>query len=340
MTGSWGITQAMRLANGDGQTTSMIAIPLPEVPISQVADPATEPISTAGTTAGPTQPAVDQRPTPVQVSAQVLDVRPVGVYCEITLAAPGVGWEAEPGHFVTIAVGGESSALLLRRAFAISSVDEDTVSIIVAAHGPGTRWIFERGVGDALDVVGPLGRPFQHPPPGGSGLLVAGGYGAAAFVGLAQRLASAGHAVGAILGAASDDRLCGVEELGPLTQVLEVTTEDGSAGRRGRVTDVLPELLPGASTVYACGPMPMLQAVTELASAIGRTCYVSVEAAMPCGIGVCMTCVLPVVGSDGTSRFLRSCVDGPVFDGAKVRFDDIGSLPDDLYGSAGMRAQS
>lgn len=339
MTGSWGITQAMRLANGDGQTTSTISIPLPQVPIPPVAEPAAQLASTTGTTTSAAPPANDQRPTPVQVSARIVDVRPVGVYREITLAAPGVGWEAEPGHFVTIAVGGESSSLLLRRAFAISSVDEDTVSVIVAAHGPGTRWIFERGLGDMLDVVGPLGRPFQPPPPGGSGLLVAGGYGAAAFVGLAQRLGSAGHAVGAILGAASADRLCGVEELGPLTQVLEVTTEDGSAGRRGRVTDVLPELLAGASTVYACGPMPMLQAVTELASASGRTCYVSVEAAMPCGIGVCMTCVLPIVGSDGTSRFLRSCVDGPVFDGAKVRFADIGKLPDDLYGATGMRAQ-
>jgi dihydroorotate dehydrogenase electron transfer subunit len=155
---------------------------------------------------------------------------------------------------------------------------------------------------------------------------------------LAQRLCAAGHAVAAVLGAATGDRLYAVPEFPALTRVLAVTTKDGSAGRTGRVTDVVPELLPGASVVYACGPMPMLRAVAAQSAAYGLICHVSVEEAMACGIGVCMTCVLPVIGDDGTSRFLRSCVDGPVFEGAKVRFDDIGRLPDDLYGAAAMRA--
>nr|MBA3340050.1 dihydroorotate dehydrogenase electron transfer subunit [Geodermatophilaceae bacterium] len=136
---------------------------------------------------------------------------------------------------------------------------------------------------------------------------------------------------------ASDDRLYAVQELAALTQVLTVTTEDGSAGRTGRVTDVLAELLPGASTVYACGPMPMLRAVAAEAAAGSLPCHVSVEEAMACGIGVCMTCVLPVIGVDGRSRFVRSCVEGPVFEASKVRFDDVGRLPEDLYGAAAMR---
>ncbi|MGI8722580.1 MAG: dihydroorotate dehydrogenase electron transfer subunit [Geodermatophilaceae bacterium] len=313
MSRTWGITQAIDLAEAHDQMTAMMAIPLPPVPTGA-------------------------RAAPVQVRATIKQVRTAGAYREFTLHAPGVVPGAQPGQFVTLGVGGESSALLLRRAFALSGVDGDAVSVVVAAHGAGTRWVFERTPGDVLDLVGPLGRPFPAPPPGAAALLVAGGYGAAAFVGLAQRLTAAGHPVAAVLGAATAERLYAVQELAPLTQVLVVTTEDGSAGRTGRVTDVLPELLPGAAVVYACGPMPMLRAVAAQAASHGLTCHVSVEEAMACGIGVCMTCVLPVVGVDGTSRLLRSCVDGPVFDAASVRFDDIGRLPDDLHGASAMRA--
>jgi len=313
VTRTWGITQAIDLAEAHEQMTAMMAVPLPAVPSSE-------------------------RSKPVQVSAQILYVRTVGAYREITLHAPGVTRGAQPGQFVTLGVGAQSTALVLRRAFALSGVDGDAVNVVVAEHGPGSRWILERPVGDVLDLIGPLGRPFPAAPPGGGALLVAGGYGAAAFVGLAQRLVAAGHPVAAVLGAATAQRLYAVQELALLTQVLAVTTEDGSAGRTGRVTDVLAELLPGAAAVYACGPMSMLRAVAAQAAGSGLPCHVSVEEAMACGIGVCMTCVLPVVGDDGVSRFLRSCVDGPVFDGAKVRFDDIGRLPEDLYGAAGMRA--
>lgn len=326
---SWGLTRPIDLAEAHRLMTPMRAgSPPPPVPTgSAVPEP-------SSTSPSPSEP----RARPVQVRARVLDVRLIGAYREFTFNAPGVAAGAEPGQFITLGVGGESSSLLLRRAFALSGVGGDAVSVVVAAHGPGTRWIFERATGEVLDLIGPLGRPFPPPPPGGSALLVAGGYGAAPFVGLAQRLGAAGHAVAAALGAATAERLCAVPELMPLTQVLAVTTEDGSAGRTGRVTDVLPELLPGASTVYACGPMPMLRAVGAAAAARGLTCHVSVEEAMACGIGVCMTCVLPVIGADGRSRFVRSCVEGPVFEGSTVRFDDIGGLPEDLYGADAMRA--
>ncbi len=307
---SWGITQAFDLA--DEARQMIMTMPLPRAP-------------------------GDNRPTPVQVHARILGVRQLGVYRELTIHAPGVGPRAEPGHFVTLAVGGESSAMLLRRAFALSGVERDTVSVIVAAHGAGTQWILQRQPHDVVDLIGPLGRPFPPPSRGGAALLVAGGYGAASFIGLAQRLGAGGHAVAAVLGAATAERLCAVDEMAGLTQVLAVTTEDGSAGRVGRVTDVLPELLPRAAVVYACGPMPMLRAVAAQAAARGLPCHVSVEEAMACGIGVCMTCVLPVIGVDGRSRFVRSCVEGPVFEASKVRFDDVGRLPEDLYGAAAMR---
>ncbi len=92
-----------------------------------------------------------------------------------------------------------------------------------------------------------------------------------------------------------------------------------------------------AGAIYACGPMAMLQAVGEVARAHDIPALVAVEEAMACGIGVCMTCVLPVRGDDGCSRFVRSCVEGPVFAADRVRWDDVGRLPDDLVGADAMK---
>ena len=91
-----------------------------------------------------------------------------------------------------------------------------------------------------------------------------------------------------------------------------------------------------AEVVYACGPMPMLRAVGDVAREHSIRAQVAVEESMACGIGVCMTCVLPVRGDDGQSRFVRSCVDGPVFDADRVRWADVGTLPPDLVGADSM----
>jgi dihydroorotate dehydrogenase electron transfer subunit len=186
-----------------------------------------------------------------------------------------------------------------------------------------------------VDVVGPLGRPFPMPAPGTPALLVGGGYGAAALVGLAAALRDAGSPVLSVCGAASADRLSSVEELTALGEVL-VTTDDGSAGQRGWVTDAVGQVLARVGVVYACGPMGMLRAVADAATAAGLPSYVAVEEAMACGIGVCMTCVLPVVGADGKTRFSRSCTEGPVFGGDRVRFADVGTLTADVVGADAM----
>jgi dihydroorotate dehydrogenase electron transfer subunit len=174
------------------------------------------------------------------------------------------------------------------------------------------------------------------PEPGTPALLVGGGYGAAALVGLGARLREAGSAVAAVAGAASADRLCSVDELSAVASRVEVTTDDGSFGRRGLVTLAVDELLPAARVVYACGPMAMLRAVARTATERGIPSYVAVEESMACGIGVCMTCVLPVVGADGRTRFSRSCAEGPIFGGDRVRFDDVGTLPADVVGADAM----
>ena len=276
-----------------------------------------------------------ERP-PVQRVVEVVGRRPVNAYTALRLAAPEIADAAVPGQFVAFAIGGEISALLLRRSIAIAGTDGGTVTVVVAAHGPGSTWLAARQPGDVVDVVGPLGRPFPLPAPGTPALLVGGGYGSAALVGLAARLRAAGSPVTAIAGAASADRLCSVEELRGVANDVIVTTDDGSAGRQGWVSEPTEELVGHAGVVYACGPMGMLRAVGELATAAGVPSYVAVEESMACGIGVCMTCVLPVVGEDGRTRFSRSCVEGPVFGGDRVRFADVGALPWDVVGADAM----
>jgi dihydroorotate dehydrogenase electron transfer subunit len=282
-----------------------------------------------------TTPAPRAGHAPVQRVVEVVGLRPVNAYVELTLAAPEIAERAEPGQFLAFAIGGRTSALLLRRSIAIAGTGDGVVSVVVAAHGPGSTWLAARRVGESVDVVGPLGRPYPMPEPGTAVLLVGGGYGSAALVGLAARLRAAGSRVTAICGAASADRLSSVDELAELAEVL-VTTDDGSAGRQGWVTDAMAEVLGQVGVVYACGPMAMLRAVAGEATAAGVPSYVAVEESMACGIGVCMTCVLPVIGEDGRTRFSRSCVEGPVFGGDRVRFDDVGRLPHDVVGADAM----
>ena len=169
-------------------------------------------------------------------------------------------------------------------------------------------------------------------------VLVGGGYGTAPLLPLAERLLAQGSELELIIGAATAGRLFGELAAKRLIGQVTVTTDDGSAGQRGLVTGPLPSAIErlGAQLVYACGPMPMLAAVGEVAAAHAIPAQVAVEESMACGIGVCMTCVLPVRGSDGVSRFVRSCVEGPVFEAGRVRWADVGTLPADLHGADGM----
>jgi len=279
----------------------------------------------------------------------------LGGYAHLVLADPVLA-QAAPGQFVAVAVGDRQGSMLLRRAFSVHRADPEagTVELVVAAHGAGTAWIAGRQVGDELDVVGPLGTRFVLPPAGGRLVMVGGGYGSAPFAWTAAVAVAAGVGVDAVVGAGDAGRLCDVDGIRAVVepaggQVL-VTTDDGSAGERGRVTDALALLLgqadgtwAGGTTVAACGPMAMLAAVTRTAAAAAVrsrsavVVQVAVEEAMACGIGICMTCVLPVRGADGRTRMLRACTDGPVLDAATVRWDCIGPrgarVPADAVGA-------
>ena len=116
---------------------------------------------------------------------------------------------------------------------------------------------------------------------------------------------------------------------------MTLTTDDGSAGEQGRVSDVLPRIIEEnhSEVVYSCGPMAMLQAVSEIAIDADIAHQAAVEESMACGIGICMTCVLPVTGDDGVIRMLRSCIDGPVVDGDRVVFGSQRQIPSGTWGS-------
>jgi dihydroorotate dehydrogenase electron transfer subunit len=270
----------------------------------------------------------------------VLSIRRVGAYHHISMVAPGIAEHAKPGHFVALAVGGKHGAQLLRRAFSIYKVSQrgiygGTVEIVLAAHGPGTQWLASLGAHDQIDVVGPLGKPFSLPKERINATLVGGGYGTAPLFALAEALRSRGSRVDFVLGAATSERLFGALDARRISQTVAVTTDDGSAGQQGWVSDVLPDVLRRAHTdvIYACGPMGMLAAVSRIAAEHDVLVQCAVEESMACGIGVCMTCVLPVVGDDGLTRMVRSCVEGPVFPGDRVRWDDVGSVPLDAVGA-------
>jgi dihydroorotate dehydrogenase electron transfer subunit len=280
---------------------------------------------------------------PCQEQGEIFSVRRAGEYFEFTVVAPGVARGFQPGHFVASGVGGDNTAMGLRRAFALSGATPTgtfagTISFVVAEHGPGSRWLVRQKAGDPLDLVGPLGTPFPLPNGPAPAVLVGGGYGSAPLLPLAQALLDNGSPIEVLLGAATAGRLYGELTAKRTAGEVTVTTDDGSAGRKGLVTDELPAAIEriGAEVVYACGPMPMLKAVGTIAQERAIRAQVAVEEAMACGIGVCMTCVLPVRGDDGKSRFVRSCVEGPVFEAGRVRWADVGTLPADLHGADGM----
>jgi dihydroorotate dehydrogenase electron transfer subunit len=185
------------------------------------------------------------------------------------------------------------------------------LEILYRRVGRGTRLLAETRPGQALRVVGPLGRAFPLPAPGERAVLVAGGTGIASVYELAARSAPAATV---LLGARTASDLMGQRDFAALGVELRLATEDGSHGTRGLVTDLLESALAGPARVYACGPKPMLEAVARIAAARGRPCVVSLENRMACGFGVCLGCAAPLAAGG----YALVCRDGPAFDAAAI----------------------
>jgi dihydroorotate dehydrogenase electron transfer subunit len=255
----------------------------------------------------------------------------VGQYHQIIINIGDVAATCKPGNFVAISVGGDSSRMVLRRAFAISRVSTSTtvggtMELIVAPHGQGSKWLCAQGEGVVLDLVAPLGTAFGIPTEPVPVLLVGGGYGSAPLFGLAELLNSRGCRVDMLLGASTGSKIYAPMEGKRAVNSMRIYTEDGSMGVAGRVTDPIAEIIKdlNVAVIYSCGPMPMLAAITKIADQFEVVHQCAVEESMACGVGICMTCVLPVENEDGSISNLRSCIDGPVMDGSKVQWSKVG----------------
>lgn len=272
-----------------------------------------------------------------QFNATVLANKRVGQYHQIVFGIGDLVKSCRPGNFVAIKVGGDSSRMILRRAFAISRVSESvsfggTMELIVAPHGAGSKWLCSQAEGSEVDIVAPLGTAFGIPTQPVKTLLVGGGYGSAPLFGLAEVLKARGCKVDMLLGASVGGKIYAPMEGKRSVNSLKIYTEDGSMGETGRVTDPIRKLIEDkqVDVIYSCGPMAMLRAISELTAGTDVVHQCAVEEAMACGIGICMTCVLPVMDESGKVAMLRSCIDGPVMDGSQVQWQMVGQVPEAL----------
>ena len=236
-----------------------------------------------------------------------------GLY-SMTLEAPGIAAAAQCGQFVHIACGAGN---LLRRPISICTWQEGLVRLVYQVKGEGTKWLRTRRVGDALDVLGPLGHGFDIAALGAKPVLIGGGIGVPPMLACAQRAAGTGASPRAVLGFRSKAAVILEGDFRAVCPTF-VTTDDGSYARGGFVTDVLRELAADATGVAACGPRPMLQAVAAIAGEAGLPCYVSMEERMGCGIGACLVCACALKAADGETRYGHVCKDGPVFNAEEV----------------------
>jgi dihydroorotate dehydrogenase electron transfer subunit len=238
-----------------------------------------------------------------------------GKYYRIRVHAPEIAIQARAGQFCMIRpeFSGDS---LLRRPFSIAAVREgELLEFAYTTIGIGTRLIGQSKAGDHLLCLGPLGNSFPIVE-GSRALVVGGGIGIAPFP-FFNRVLNQHHVFPlTYYGARSADELIYIEELNQLSQNLKISTDDGTAGHHGFVTQLLEKDLeesPGDSVIYACGPHPMMRVVKSIAERYGVPAYLSMEETMGCGIGICIGCPIPGVTPDGQSTYFLCCKDGPIF---------------------------
>jgi dihydroorotate dehydrogenase electron transfer subunit len=266
-----------------------------------------------------------------QLLATIVGNKKVGQYHQILISVGELLSQCKPGNFVAISVGGPNSRMVLRRAFAISRTTTSpqyggAIELIVAPFGSGSSWLCGLSEGEQIDITLPLGTAFGIPTTSVNALLVGGGYGSAPLFGLAEVLKERGCRVDMLLGASTGSKIYAPLEGKRSVNSLRIFTEDGSMGETGRITAPIAQLVSELQidVIYSCGPMAMLKAISEILAGGDVVHQCAVEEAMACGIGICMTCVLPVKDETGKINNLRSCIDGPVMDGAAIEWDLVG----------------
>lgn len=241
------------------------------------------------------------------------DVFVLRVFC------PEIARAARPGQFVHVRCGTDRE-FILRRPFSVHRVTGDNaIELLVRTVGKGTRYLAGLNQQAPVDMLGPLGTPFDIPDGTNRALIVAGGMGIAPIMFLAEELIARRIRVYSVLGARTRDELFYYMDFKRMGRDVYVSTDDGSQGQCGVASDLVPQAIEDCApdVVYACGPEPMLQAVADFARTYQVRCQVSMEALMACGIGACLSCARETV--DGP---VRVCVEGPVFDAADMVWRD------------------
>jgi dihydroorotate dehydrogenase electron transfer subunit len=239
------------------------------------------------------------------------------------LDAPEIARRAQPGQFVMVACGEET---ILRRPISVHSVDHDNFALLYAVVGKGTAWLTPLKTGNSVDILGPIGNGFTVID-GTSGtlsfLMVAGGIGIAPLRYLVEKVKPSCRQIILLQGAATATKLYPKELLPPEVS-LTVATEDGTAGHKGLITDLIPTFATTADEVFACGPMPMLKYLAENQKALklaDKPVSISMEMRMACGLGSCYGCTIR------TRNGLKEvCKDGPVFNLNEVIWDEMARL--------------
>jgi dihydroorotate dehydrogenase electron transfer subunit len=239
----------------------------------------------------------------------------------LTVEAPELAKAARPGQFAMLGCGYGYDPFL-RRPLSIHRVQrtEGAVSFLYRVRGQGTAWLAARRQGELVSLMGPMGRGFRYAGHGKRALLIGAGVGVAPLMFLAETLMGLNWTMTMLIGAKRRSDILCRSAFERYCTVL-ASTDDGSAGRRGRVTDLFPQVFARSSyaQIYACGPLPVLRAVQRISAETGIPAQLCLEERMACGLGACMGCACR---GAGPGRMLRVCADGPVFDAAEVDLGD------------------
>jgi len=263
----------------------------------------------------------------VQQKFKIISNKRIGRnYFKLTVLSPEISAAACPGQFVEIRVP-DCNGLLLRRPLGVHCVRGKEFDVLVEIVGPATTALSDQSAGEYIDIIGPLGNSFDYklrPKAQRLKILVAGGMGVAPLYFLAEKIKQLKPLV--LIGARTKEQVLCEKEFKRLGCSVKIATDDGSAGFRGKVTELLQQILdqrPEAKgqrplVIYACGPKPMLKAASRIAQDYDLPAQVSLEEHMSCGIGACLGCVVKT-----TTGFKRVCKEGPVFDSSEIIWEDL-----------------
>jgi dihydroorotate dehydrogenase electron transfer subunit len=262
---------------------------------------------------------------PVYLKGEITENKEVGsLYHRLRILLPRSIDPITPGQFAMLSIE-ENKDILLPRPFSIHNFEHKEsasyLDFLFKVVGKGTALLAQQSISAPIRALAPLGKGFPDPPPGSKAVIIAGGMGIAPLFPLIVRLKTSSFAVSVFYGAKSrDDLVCLPELLDVGDIIVKLTTEDGTVGEKGFVTTLLEheEDETGAKTaIYACGPEPMLKAVTDFAAERKRLCWISLERWMACGVGACLSCVVKT-----KEGYKSACKDGPIFASKDIVWGD------------------